>query len=73
MFSVNVYYTNMDAHCIRLLVDRDTCISRAKADTLRPVSSRPSWQGVVDHWFAAWEPVDAVQEGFASYQEIENG
>jgi hypothetical protein len=61
----------IDVYCIRLLVDAETCIARAKADPNRPASSRQSWQDIIKHWFDAWEPVDCEKEGIASYQETE--
>lgn len=63
----------VDVHCIRLLVNAETCIARAKADKLRPATSKQHWQEIVEHWFRDFESVDCFEERIASYREIENG
>jgi predicted kinase len=56
--------------CIRLLVDKETALARAKSDTLRPVSSRACWQEIIEHWFRDFEPVAWQDEGFSAYEEV---
>jgi predicted kinase len=57
--------------CIRVVVEAETCIARARADPHRPASSKDQWAAIVSHWFRDFEPVDPVAEGMAFYQEVQ--
>lgn len=69
-YSDLAFDAGLPCHVIRLLVDAQTCIARAKADTTRPATSKQHWQEIVEHWFTSYEPVNAVQENLASYREV---
>lgn len=58
--------------CVRLLVDPETAIIRARSDPSRPATSKSKWRKIVEHWFRDFEPVDAEAEEIAFYQEIDN-
>lgn len=57
------------AHVVRMLTPADACVERARADPLRPPSSRSAWERIVEAWFRDWQPPTA-DEGHASYREI---
>lgn len=60
----------VDAHLVRLVVDEQTCVERARSDPRRPRTSRSAWGRIVAHWFRDYEPV-GDGEGFVSYREVQ--